>query len=464
MNPGHRDFQFLPLGGCGEIGMNLNLYGHAGRWLMVDCGITFEDDPQRPGSNRVEMPDPIFIANRAPQLAGIVITHAHEDHLGALPYLWEQFRCPVYTTPFTRNVLLAKFRRAGVEAPVLTVQSGDSLDIGPFRVKWLPITHSTPETHALLIETEAGRILHTADWKLDSGPVVGAAFDAEPFRLLGGLGLDAVICDSTNATREGSSMSESQLFESLLSLVRETEGRAVLSCFSSNIARLQTLGHVAHVSGRYLGLLGRSLENMARCARAAGYLEQHFDTLSPFELGYLLPAETLAIATGSQGETGSALQRLATDRHPDIALAAGDHVIFSATTIPGNETAVARLLEIIRAKGVRVTHGDDASRPLHASGHPCADELRQMYRWLQPGLAIPVHGEARHMRRNAELARDSGVPRQLCGSNGDLFDLIGGSHRANAVPSGRLYWDEADRKLGPVGSRSAADIGLSNSA
>lgn len=449
MTPGQQDFWFLPLGGCGEIGMNLNLYGHAGQWLMVDCGVTFEKNEQGTG-NRVEMPDPVFIANRQQSLVGIVATHAHEDHIGALPHLWEQFRCPIYTTPFTRNVLLAKFRQHGIDAPVITVRSNEQLDLGPFRLRWLPITHSTPETHALLIDTPVGRALHTADWKLDSAPIVGAAIDAGQYQSLAGQKLDAVICDSTNATRAGHSVSESELFSGLLAEVSDSPGRVVVACFASNIARLQTLGNVAHVSGRYLGLLGRSLRRMVSSARAAGYLTENFNMVDAMDLGYLLPHEVLILATGSQGEAGAALGRLAQDNHPDVNLAAGDHVIFSAKTIPGNETAVASLISAFTARGIRVTHADESARLLHASGHPCAEELRQMYTWTRPRLAVPVHGEPVHMQRNAEIARASGVARQLVGANGDLFDLLQYRKHQAVAPVGRLWLDENRRRLEKV--------------
>ncbi|MCB1669718.1 MAG: ribonuclease J [Gammaproteobacteria bacterium] len=451
MNPTHRDFWFLPLGGCGEIGMNLNLYGHAGHWLMVDCGVTFEKLEQRPGAgNQVEMADPGFIANRFQALSGIIATHAHEDHIGALPYLWEQFRCPIYTTPFTRNVILQKFRQHGVDAPVITVNPGDSLQLGPFCIDWLPITHSTPETHALLINIGLGSVLHTADWKLDSAPIIGAAIDPALYRALGRRRIDAVVCDSTNATRAGHSVSESELFAGLLEVIRSSPGRVVVGCFASNIARLQTLGNVGYVAKRYLGVLGRSLHRMIGCARAAGYLKENFNPVATGDLGYLLPSETLMMATGSQGEAGAALHRLAMDSHPDLNLAAGDHVILSAKTIPGNEAEVEALVRTFEARRIQVTLAEDSSRLLHASGHPCADELRQMYEWVKPRVAIPVHGEARHLQRNAEIARAAGVPVQLLGENGDLFDLLNNRVQQSAAAVGRLFLDPDSNRLLPV--------------
>lgn len=457
MVPTHKDFWFIPLGGCGEIGMNLNLYGHAGKWLMVDCGVTFEKSEQRPGTgNQVEMADPAFIANRYKSLAGIIATHAHEDHIGALPHLWEQFRCPIYTTPFTRNVILGKFRQHGIDAPVYTVNSGENLQLGPFCIEWLPITHSTPETNALLITTDAGCVLHTADWKLDSAPVVGAAIAPEKFQSLARQKIDAIICDSTNATVTGHSVSEAELFEPLLEVVRNTEGRVVVGCFASNVARLQTLGNIAHVTNRYLGLLGRSLKRMASCASAAGYLADNFTPVHAPDLGYLLPQETFVIATGSQGETGAALYRLAADSHPDLNLVAGDHVIFSAKTIPGNEAEVAGLISAFRNRGIKVTHADEHPRPIHASGHPCGDELAQMYRWVKPRLAVPVHGEPRHMARNAAIAREAGVSQQLLGRNGDLFDLVRARVEPAMAATGRLFLDESRKRLERVVTHSGA--------
>lgn len=453
MIPSQKDFVFVPLGGCGEIGMNLNLFGHAGKWLMVDCGVTFEKDSSVTGTgNRVEMADPSFISNRSEALVGIIATHAHEDHIGAIAHLWEQFQCPIYTTEFTRNVLLRKLRQRGIAAPIITVNEGESIDLTPFNVTWVPITHSTPETNALLIRTAIGVVLHTADWKIDSAPIVGAAIDPETYKQIGASGVDAIVCDSTNATQSGSSFSESELFNGLLDTVKQSEGRVVVGCFSSNVARMQTLGNVARVAGRYIGLLGRSMESMVQSAKMAGYLSENFDVIDSFNMGYLLPQETLLIATGSQGEPRAALQRLAMDTHPDFNLCAGDHVILSAKTIPGNEEDVARLVHAFEERSIKVTQAHASVRPIHATGHPCADELEQMYQWVKPRIAIPVHGEERHMRCNAKIAKASGVPIQLVGRNGDVFDLIQGKKRRETVPVGRLWLDERERQpvLRPV--------------
>jgi ribonuclease J len=279
--------------------------------------------------------------------------------------------------------------------------------------------------------------------------VVGDAIHAEHYSRLAALNIDAIVCDSTNANHRGSSVSEGQLFDGLLASVCGSGRRVVLACFASNIARLQTLGNVAHVAKRYLGLLGRSLHNMAACAKAAGYLHQNFKLVNNGDLAYLLPAEVMLIATGSQGEVNAALHRLAIDNHPDISLAAGDHVVFSAKTIPGNELEVERLVKAFESRQIRVTHASylpDNDRPLHASGHPCADELLQMYHWVKPRIAIPVHGEREHMRCNAAIAKAAGVPLQLQGLNGDLFDLRGTVKR-KAAPVGRLWLDERKNTL-----------------
>jgi ribonuclease J len=447
MIPEQKDFLFVPLGGCGEIGMNLNLFGHAGQWLMVDCGITFENDEANPGAgNRVEMPDPIFISNRSEALVGMIATHAHEDHIGAIAHLWPQLKCPIYTTPFTRNVLLRKLRQKGIDAPIVTVQEGETITLGGFTVTWIPITHSTVETNALLIETSAGRVFHTADWKIDSAPIVGRAFEQDVYRQLGRDGVDAIVCDSTNANQPGHSVSESELFEGLLDAVNGSTGRVVVGCFSSNIARLQTLGHVAEVSGRYIGVAGRSIDAMVRNARMAGYLKENFNLVDSFNLGYLLPNEVLVLATGSQGEARAALRRLALDTHPDINLVAGDHVIFSAKTIPGNEEDVGRLVAAFESKGVKVTQSETSVQPIHASGHPHVEELRQMYQWIKPRIAIPVHGEAIHMQCNADIAKSCDVPIQLTGRNGDVFDIVAGKKRKERVPVGRLWLDDSKRE------------------
>lgn len=444
MTPGDSDLWFLPLGGCGEIGMNLNLYGHAGQWLMVDCGITFE---RKTAASRsiVQMPDPAFIAERRDQLAGIVLTHAHEDHIGAMPLLWKRLQVPVYTTPFTAEMLRRKAAGRGgvIPQPLIECLPGDSLAIGPFTVRWMPITHSTPDTCALHITCEAGSVLHTADWKIDPSPQVGPAFDLASFSRVGEAPLDAVVCDSTNALQAGHSVSEAAVFEGLLKTVKACEGRVVVACFASNVARLHSLECVAARTRRYAGLLGRSLQTVHGAAVSAGLLKRSGSVINASHLGYLPRHEVLAIATGSQGEFGAALHRLATGSHPQLDLEAGDTVVLSSKVIPGNEQDVENLLARFRARGIVVIQAQDTELDVHASGHPCRDELAAMYAALKPRVAVPVHGEAAHMRANAEIARRAGAAMALTGANGDLFHLApepGVRRRAAAV--GRLEQDE----------------------
>ena len=433
---------FLPLGGTGEIGMNLNLYGHDGRWLMVDCGITFA----RPGEAgpHVQMPDPGFIAEHRKSLDGLIVTHAHEDHVGAVAHLWPRIECPVYTTPFTAEILKRKLAEAGLlgRVPLHVVAPKSRRWCGVFDVEWISLTHSTPESQALLIRTPAGTVFHTADWKLDPEPVVGPGFDRDLYEALGEENVLAMVCDSTNALVEGRSRSEGVLHRGLLDLVDAAPGRVVVGCFGSNIARLHTLARIAGETGRHLALLGRSLRNYHAAARAAGLWPGRYRVIPSGDLGYLPRHEVLAVATGSQGEPRAALARLAADDHPDFPLEPGDRVILSSRVIPGNERAVAGLVLRLEDRGADVFSDGMTGAPIHASGHPARDELRALYGWVKPRIAIPVHGEPAHLQANARLAREVGVPRQLEGRNGDLFMLAPACGiRRGAVAVGRLGFD-----------------------
>ncbi|MFK8041008.1 ribonuclease J [Congregibacter sp.] len=429
--------------------MNLNLYGHDGAWLMVDCGITFERDSTRIRP-RVQTPDPQFIAERKDALAGIVLTHAHEDHIGAIPLLWERFPVPVYTTPFTAEVLRRKAAGRGgkIPSPIIECIPGEEQTIGPFNVRWLPITHSTPDTCALHIRCAAGSLLHTADWKIDEMPQVGPGFNSDWFAAAGASELDAVVCDSTNAVVPGHSISESTVRDGLLKAVAACEGRVVVACFASNIARIHSLIDVASNTGRYLGLLGRSLQTMHSAAVSVGLLERSQRLIETGHLGYLPRDEVLIVATGSQGEHGAALQRLAAGTHHQLELEPGDTVILSSRVIPGNEESVERLLKRFRDQGISIIDGESAVQPVHASGHPCQEELASMYQWSRPRLAVPVHGEQRHMKANAQIARENGAQMALTGENGDLFYLAPepGLRRKVAMV-GRLEQDEEGRLL-----------------
>lgn len=443
MNPGTEDLWFLPLGGCGEIGMNMNLYGHDGAWLMVDCGITFAG-PGEAGPH-IQMADPDFISQRRERLTALLITHAHEDHVGAVAHLWPQLRCPVYCTAFTAAILRRKLIEAGLagDVPIHVVRSPFRHRLGVFDVEWLDLTHSTPESQALLIRTPAGSVFHTGDWKLDPDPVVGPDYALETLKSLGDESIAAMVCDSTNALEPGRSISEGALYAGLKEQVLGAPGRVIVGCFGSNIARLATLAKVAEETGRYAALLGRSLHNYHAAARAVDLWHVNVDFIEPAHLGYLPPEEVLAIATGSQGEPRAALDRLAADTHPDLSLEPGDTLLMSARVIPGNEQAVAALGRRMERLGVTVVKDEELNTPIHASGHPAREELADMYGWVQPGIAIPVHGEPEHMQANAELAKSQAVPAQLTGLNGDLFMIAPQRGiRRGAVPAGRLGLDQ----------------------
>lgn len=437
MNPGPEDLWFLPLGGCGEIGMNMNLYGHDGQWLMVDCGVTFAD-PGESGPH-VQMPDPAFAQAHKP--IALLITHAHEDHVGAVAHLWREFNCPVYAAPFTAAVLRRKLAEVGLldRVPLHIVEAGTRHQLGGFDIEWLGITHSTPDSFSLVIRTAAGAVFHTGDWKADDEPVVGQSFDAQQFKDLAADDVLAMVCDSTNAEVPGRSQSEGALHAGLQQMISDARGRVVVTCFGSNVARLHTLAQVAQEVGRYAGLLGRSLHNYHRAAVEAALWDPALKFVDAKDLGYLPRSEVLAIATGSQGEPRAALHRLAANNHPDLNLEPGDTLLMSSRVIPGNEAAVELLLRRLETLGVHIVRDEALNLPIHASGHPCRDELADLYAWVQPRCAIPVHGEADHMRANAAIAKEVGVPAQVCGQNGDLFMLapVRGVRR-NFAPVGRL--------------------------
>ncbi len=442
LTPGPSDFWFLPLGGTGEIGMNLNLYGHHGQWLMVDCGVMFDKEhPQADGNSSVVSADPHFIALRRQRLVGLVITHAHEDHVGAVPYLWRELKCPVYTTPFTAEILRRKLVEFDLldEVPIIEVETGERHQVGQFEIEWLAITHSLPEPHALVLRAGKSTVFHTADWKLDPDPILGKAFDPQPFKRLADENITAMVCDSTNAVVPGHSVSEGHCFDGLLALVKRCEGRVIVGCFGSNVARLITLARIAERTGRYMALYGRSLRNMVSAARRTGHWPDNLKVADGRHLGYLPRHEVLAVATGSQGEPKAALKRMAMDSYRDLELDQGDTVIFSAKVIPGNEEAVSSLISQLRAREVTVIEAADSEIPIHASGHPCQEELKQLYGWVKPRIAIPVHGTPEHINANASIARELGIGKQLCGVNGDLYRLAPQvSIKRKAVKVGRL--------------------------
>jgi ribonuclease J len=448
LSPSRDEVLFLPLGGTGEIGMNLTLYGHDGAWIAVDLGITFggDDYPEHP----ILMADPAFVAARRERLKGIVLTHGHEDHIGALPYLWQRLRCPVYATPFTAALVRSKLNRGGVsDVPLTEVELGGRCALGPFTVEFIHMTHSIPEPNALLIQTPAGHVLHTGDWKLDDRPVVGQGYDYRRLHALRRSPLLAMACDSTNATVPGRTGSESDLYEPLLALGKTARGRIVATAFASNVARLITLARVAEALGRRFGVVGESMERMVSAARASGYWPDDLPALvDSRHLGHLPPAEVLAACTGSQGEPRSALARIAQDLHRDLLLDPGDLVAFSSRAIPGNERSIRRLHRQLQGRGVRIVTDQEAR--VHVSGHPAQEELKQLYNWVRPPIVIPVHGTPRHLRANAELARACHVPEVFLARNGDVCRLSRwGVEKQGQVASGRLS-RQPDGKLQPV--------------
>lgn len=407
---------FLPLGGCGEIGMNLTLYGYEGDWIVVDCGMMIRQD--LPGSP-LQVPnlstlEALQIAPRA-----LIVTHGHEDHIGAIAWLWPHWRCPIYATPLAAGLLRTKLVERGLSVGEINViEPGEAIENGPFSVRFLPLTHSIPESCALLIATPPYRILHTGDWKLDPRPLIGHAVDERLFRSLAPV--DLLVGDSTNASTPGHSRSEGEVAQALEQQLNECKGRVIVTCFASNLDRVLAVGRAAARCGRRISLMGRSMERMVRIARGLGYLDD-FPPLVPIsDLGYLPAEEVLVIATGSQGEPRAALTRLAHGGHPHFELVAGDSVIFSAKAIPGNEQLIERLQRALVRLGVSVY--DEKTHPqLHASGHPAQEELNTFYEWVQPHFLLPVHGEPRHQHAHCQLAESRGIQTPLVPTDGDMI-------------------------------------------
>jgi ribonuclease J len=434
--------------------MNLNLYGHDGKWLMIDCGVTFNEPLTPPYRQEGEAighrfdvvgPDPDFIAKQRDNLAGMIITHGHEDHVGAVAYLWPRLRCTVYTTPFTAEILRRKLAQVGLEhkVPVVVISPGTVHAVGPFTLHWLPITHSIPEPQAILISTLVGEVLHTADWKIDAQPITGKPFQPQLYKQLKEKRLLALVGDSTNATKPGFSVSERACYEGLLQVIKGCEKRVVVGCFGSNVARLISLARIADKTGRYLALMGRSLKNMYSIAKQTGFWPPELTVVDETHVGYLLAQEVLIVATGSQGESRAAINRLAIDANPHLMLESGDTVVFSSIVIPGNEVAVAALIQRLEKKGIKIIASEHTQLPIHASGHPCAEEVKLLYQWVKPEIAIPVHGESKHLLAHAELAKSVGIRKTYVGLNGDLIKLAPQSsiHRG-VVKVGRLPFQQ----------------------
>jgi len=438
--PSNDELLFLALGGAGEIGMNLNLYGTAGKWLMVDLGIGFADSTM--AGVEVVMPDPEFIVERRDDLVGIVLTHAHEDHLGAVADLWPRLKAPVYATPFAASVLKRKLIDAGLrdQVPVTEIPLGGRFSLAPFELEMITMTHSILEPNAMAIRTKFGTVFHSGDWKIDPEPLLGDLTDEAMLKRIGDEGALAMVCDSTNVFVEGEAGSESKVRKNLERLVRGHAGRVAVTCFASNLARVESIALAAVAAGRHPVLSGRALARMLESAQECGYLLDFPECVPEKQAGYLPRDKVLFICTGSQGEPRAAMSKLAGGEHRDLVLEAGDTAIFSSRVIPGNEHSVGRLQNALIARGVKVV--TDREADIHVSGHPARDELVRVYQWVRPRIALPVHGEVRHMIEHAELAKACQVPETVVAPNGTLVRLAPGpAEIIDQVFSGRLARD-----------------------
>ena len=447
MNHPERDDElvFLPLGGSGEIGMNFNAYGYGPpddrKWIVVDCGVLFGRETTTPGVDLI-MPDIRFLAEQRENVLAIVATHAHEDHIGAIPHLWPMLRCPVYATPFTAILIEGKLEEAGLSAKVhpKRVPLSGKIELGPFALEFISITHSIPEPNALAIRTPLGLIVHTGDWKIDPEPQIGEVTDIAALEALGDEGVLATVCDSTNALVAGESGSEARVREALTALIGTLKGRVAVTSFASNVARLDTIARAAKAHGRQVALVGRAMHKITDAARETGYLKGFPSIIDEAEAAQLPPNRVLYLCTGSQGEPRAALARIAEGNHPNVSLGKGDAVIFSSRVIPGNDIAIHELHNKLSLLGVEVLSADDHF--VHVSGHPCRDELAEMYRWTRPQIAIPVHGEPRHQAEHARLALSLQVPQAIVPENGQLIRLAPGRAGViDEVPSGRIHMD-----------------------
>lgn len=431
---------FVPLGGAGEIGMNMSLYGYRDQWLMIDMGISFGDD-STPGVD-VMTPDPSFALENLDRLSGLVITHAHEDHLGAVPYLWRKIRCPIYATPFAAGLLRRKLEDTGLlsEVDIHEIPVAGGATIGPFKLDLIPAAHSVPEANILAIRTGAGTVVHATDWKIDPDPLVGPKTDEDALRALGDEGVMALVCDSTNVFVDGEAGSEAVLRKSLIEIIGKCTGRVAVASFASNVARVSTINQAAVETGRHPTMVGRSLWRSVDISRECGYLQDIAPFLPESEIRFIPPHKVLMAVTGSQGEPRSALARIAAGAHQSVSLEKGDTVIFSSREIPGNELAIGRVQNQLARLGVEVITEQDGF--VHVSGHPGRAELMQMYQWIRPQLLVPIHGELRHLQEHEKFARTCQIPHTGLAENGTMLRLTkNGAEVVDHVDTGRLAVD-----------------------
>ncbi|MGE3145623.1 MAG: ribonuclease J [Pseudorhodoplanes sp.] len=453
------EFVFVPLGGVGEIGMNLSLYGLGDRrrktWLAVDVGLSFAQEEHLPGVDLI-FPDIRFLAEERRNLAAIVLTHAHEDHFGALLDLWPKLKVPVYATPFTAGLLEAKrlSEPGSPEIDVRVIPLGHRFTAGPFDVELVSVAHSIPESNALIVRTPLGAVLHTGDWKIDPTPLIGTGTDEAKLRRLGEEGALAIVGDSTNAVREGRSPSETDVARSLADIIRAAKGRVAVTTFASNVARIRAVADAARAAGREVVVVGRAMDRAIQGARETGYLDGVQEFRTPEVYGYLPPEKVVALCTGSQGEPRAALSRIAADDHPEVTLSRGDIVIFSSRTIPGNEKEVGRVMNGLIDQGIEIV--TDRTHLIHVSGHPRRDELTDLINWVRPQILVPVHGEALHLHEHAKLGRSLGIRHVVECRNGDVVQLAPGTPGiVDEIPTGRLYKD--GRLLISAESRTVAE-------
>ncbi len=434
------DLLFVPLGGSGEIGMNLNLYHLGGKWIMVDCGIGFADD-YYPGAEII-VPDIKFVESIKNDLLGLVITHAHEDHVGGVPYLWEQFRCPVYTTKFTAEFLKLKLLETsfGKQVKIHEIEPGKKFELGPFEIDPINLTHSIPEMHAMSIKTKHGTIMHTGDWKFDANPVIGPSSNKKALKKKGEEGILALVCDSTNVFSMGESGSEEEVQKSLTKLIKSCKQRVAVGTFASNLARVSSIIQAAKAANRDIVVCGRSFWRLIEAARESGYFKDTPRLFSEQDAAKVPRSRALYLCTGSQAEPRAALSRIAEGTHPHLKLLPGDTVILSSKIIPGNDISIFRMLNLFTKQGLEVITEKDHF--VHVSGHPYRDELTSMYEYTKPKIAIPVHGEARHIHEHAKLAKGLGVPHAVEIENGEVLKLAPGKHeKIGVVHAGKLAID-----------------------
>jgi len=439
------EFIFCPLGGSGEIGMNMNLfsYGDPGnkKWIIVDIGVTFADDTI-PGIDLI-YPDPGFIVDKKNDLVGLVLTHAHEDHIGAIAHIWPKLLCNIYATPFTSILIKEKFKekKINIEKYLKTVELNSSIELGPFKIEFITLTHSILEPNGLCIETPSGKVLHTGDWKIDPNPLVGKKINEEKLKKIGNEGIIAMICDSTNVFNPGRAGSESDVRDSLLKIMQTKQKRIIVTSFASNVARMESIFYCADKLGRKISLVGRSMHRIYKAARQSGYLNNLIEPLDPREAKNLDRKKIIYLCTGSQGEPNGAMMRISSYKHPDVIMESGDTVIFSSKIIPGNEKKLYKLHNQLVKNDINVV--SEENEFVHVSGHPNREDLRDMYNWVKPKSVIPVHGEHRHMIEHINFAKEMQVPYPVQVENGDIVQLYPGKKPEviDKAPVGRMFVD-----------------------